>query len=131
MESKQIEDVPFEEVYEIEKYGRYYSDSKLWKKVERIAKKVGATVIRPVFILYYLLHDKDVPVTHKAYIVGALGYFIMPFDLIPEAVLSVVGFTDDIAVMAFVLRLVKDSITPEIRTKADLKVAELLRTHQV
>lgn len=131
MESKQIEDVPFEEVYEIEKYGRYYSDSKLWKKVERIAKKVGATVIRPVIILYYMLQDKNVPAAHKAYIVGALGYFVLPFDLIPEAVLSVVGFTDDIAVMAFVLRLVKDSITPEIRAKADLKVAELLRTHQV
>lgn len=53
MESKHIEDVPFEEVYEIEKYGRYYSDSKLWKKVERIAKKVGATVIRPV--LFYII----------------------------------------------------------------------------
>lgn len=131
MESKHIEDVPFEEIYEIRKYGTYYSDSKLWKKVERIAKKVGATVIRPVFILYYLLHDKNVPAVHKAYIVGALGYFILPFDLIPEAVLSVVGFTDDIAVMAFVLRLVKDSITPEIRAKADLKVAEWLRTHQV
>lgn len=131
MESKHIEDVPFQEVYEIEKYGTYYSDSKLWRKVERVAKKVGATVIRPVFLLYYLLHDKDVPVNHKAYIVGALGYFILPFDLLPEAVLSVLGFTDDVAVMALVLRLVKDSITPDIRAKADLKVAELLRTHQV
>lgn len=131
MESKRIEDVPFQEVYEIEKYGTYYSDSKLWRKVERVAKKVGATVIRPVFLLYYLLHDKNVPVNHKAYIVGALGYFILPFDLLPEAVLSVLGFTDDVAVMALVLRLVKDSITPEIRAKADLKVAELLRTHQV
>lgn len=131
MESNRIEDVPFQEVYEIEKYGTYYSDSKLWRKVERVAKKVGATVIRPVFLLYYLLHDKNVPVNHKAYIVGALGYFILPFDLLPEAVLSVLGFTDDVAVMALVLRLVKDSITPEIRAKADLKVVELLRTHQV
>lgn len=131
MESKHIEDVPFQEVYEIEKYGTYYSDSKLWRKVERVAKKVGATVISPVFLLYYLLHDKNVPVNHKAYIVGALGYFILPFDLLPEAVLSVLGFTDDVAVMALVLRLVKDSITPDIRAKADLKVAELLRTHQV
>lgn len=131
MKSKQVEDVPFEEVYEVEKYGTYYSDSKLWKKVERIAKKVGATVIRPVFLLYYLLHDKNVPVHHKAYIIGALGYFILPFDLIPEAVLSVVGFTDDIAVMAMVLRMVKESITPEIEAQADRKVSELLQTHEV
>lgn len=131
MKSKQVEDVPFEEVYEIEKYGRYYSDSKLWKKVERIAKKVGATVIRPVFLLYYLLQDKNVPVHHKAYIIGALGYFILPFDLIPEAVLSVIGYTDDIAVMAMALRAVKESITPEIEAQADRKVSELLRTHEV
>ena len=86
MDAKKIEEVPFEEVYEVEKYGTYYSENKFWQKVQRVAKKVGATVIRPVFQLYYLLHDKDVPLQHKAYIIGALGYFILPFDLIPEAV---------------------------------------------
>ena len=73
--------------------------------MQRIAKKVGATVIRPVFLLYYLLHDKDVPLHHKAYVIGALGYFILPFDLIPESILPVIGFTDDVAVMGLVLKL--------------------------
>lgn len=68
MDAKKIEEVPFEEVYEVEKYGTYYSENKFWQKVQRVAKKVGATVIRPVFQLYYLLHDKDVPLQHKAYI---------------------------------------------------------------
>ena len=119
MDAKKIEEVPFEEVYEVEKYGTYYSENKFWQKVQRVAKKVGATVIRPVFQLYYLLHDKDVPLQHKAYIIGALGYFILPFDLIPEGILPVIGFTDDVAVMGLVLKIVKDSITPEIRAKAD------------
>ena len=118
MDAKKIEEVPFEEVYEVEKYGTYYSENKFWQKVQRVAKKVGATVIRPVFQLYYLLHDKDVPLQHKAYIIGALGYFILPFDLIPEGLLPVIGFTDDVAVMGLVLKIVKDSITPEIRAKA-------------
>ena len=64
MDAKKIEEVPFEEVYEVEKYGTYYSENKFWQKVQRVAKKVGATVIRPVFQLYYLLHDKDVPLQH-------------------------------------------------------------------
>lgn len=51
MDAKKIEEVPFEEVYEVEKYGTYYSENKFWQKVQRVAKKVGATVIRPVFQL--------------------------------------------------------------------------------
>ena len=50
MDAKKIEEVPFEEVYEVEKYGTYYSENKFWQKVQRVAKKVGATVIRPVFM---------------------------------------------------------------------------------
>ena len=128
---KMIEEIPFEEVYEVKKYSTYYSENKFWQKVQRIAKKVGATVIRPVFLLYYLLHDKDVPLHHKAYVIGALGYFILPFDLIPESILPVIGFTDDVAVMGLVLKIVKDSVTPEIKAKADDKVMELLQTNKI
>lgn len=131
MHVNKIEDIPFEEVTEIQKYGSYYSDNRFWKKVLRIAKKVGATVLKPGFLLYYLLQDEKVPLKHKAYIVGALGYFILPFDFIPETIFPVLGFTDDIAVMTFVLNLVSEIITPEIKAKADAKVAELLQTKKV
>lgn len=125
MSAKQIEDVPFEEVREIQKYGTYYSERSFWKKIGRVTKKAGETVLRPVFTLYYLLQDDKVPLQHKAYIVGALGYFILPFDFIPESVLPIIGFTDDIAVMTFALKLVKDSITPEVRQKTDQKMLEI------
>lgn len=123
--------MPFEEVHEIEKYGTYYSDNRLWKKIERVAKKVGATVLLPVFTLYYMLQDDKVSLQHKAYIVGALGYFILPIDLIPDGILPVIGFTDDIAVMTLVLKLVKDSITPEIKARANQRVAEVMGTDNV
>lgn len=126
-----IEDVTYVEVHEIEKYGAHFSEEKFWKKVTKVARKVGATVLRPVFQLYYMLESETVPFKHKAYIVGALGYFILPFDLIPESVLPIIGFADDIAVMSFVLNLVKDSLTPELKAKADEKVAELLGTHKI
>lgn len=128
MNRDRIEDVPFKEVHEVEKYGTYYSDNRLWKKVERVAKKVGATVLLPVFTLYYMLQDDKVSLQHKAYIVGALGYFILPIDLIPDGILPVIGFTDDIAVMTLVLKLVKDSITPEIKVRANQRVAEIMGT---
>ena len=128
MSTNRIEDVPFEEVHEVQKYGTYYSDNRFWKKVERVAKKVGATVLLPVFTLYYMLQDDKVSLQHKAYIVGALGYFIMPIDLIPDGILPVIGFTDDIAVMTLVLKLVKDSITPEIKARANARVSEIIGT---
>ena len=131
MNTKRIEDVPFEEVHEVQKYGTYYSDNRFWKKVERVAKKVGATVLLPVFTLYYTLQDEKVPVKHKAYIIGALGYFILPVDLIPDGILPVIGFTDDIAVMTLVINLIKDSITPEIKARATGRVAEIMGTYQV
>lgn len=52
MDTRKIEDVPFEEVHEIQRYGTYFSEKSFWKKIERVAKKVGATVLRPVFTLY-------------------------------------------------------------------------------
>ena len=128
MSTNRIEDVPFEEVHEVQKYGTYYSDNRFWKKVERGAKKVGATVLLPVFTLYYMLQDDKVSLQHKAYIVGALGYFILPIDLIPDGILPVIGFTDDIAVMTLVLKLVKDSITPEIKARANARVSEIIGT---
>ena len=128
MSTNRIEDVPFEEVHEVQKYGTYYSDNRFWKKVERVAKKVGATVLLLVFTLYYMLQDDKVSLQHKAYIVGALGYFILPIDLIPDGILPVIGFTDDIAVMTLVLKLVKDSITPEIKARANARVSEIIGT---
>ena len=128
MSTNRIEDVPFEEVHEVQKYGTYYSDNRFWKKVERVAKKVGATVLLPVFTLYYMLQDDKVSLQHKAYIVGALGYFILPIDLIPDGILPVIGFSDDIAVMTLVLKLVKDSITPEIKARANARVSEIIGT---
>lgn len=128
METKKIEDVTYVEVHEIEKYGSHYSEEKFWKKITRIAKKAGATVLRPVFQLYYMLQSNEVPIKHKAYIVGALGYFILPFDIIPESILPLIGFADDIAVMAFVLKIVEESMTAEIKEMADTKVAQLLGT---
>jgi uncharacterized membrane protein YkvA (DUF1232 family) len=125
MEQK-IEEIPFEEVYEVEKYGTYYSEKRFWKKIKNVAKKLGATVLRPVFQLYYMLQSDSVPFKHKAYIIGALGYFILPLDFIPESIFPLIGYTDDLAVMTYVLKVVKDSITPEIKIQADTKLNELL-----
>ena len=54
---------------------------------------------------------------HKMIIIGALGYFILPIDLIPDFI-PVAGFTDDASALVACLKTVSDNVTPEVRTKA-------------
>lgn len=53
----------------------------------------------------------------------AWGYFILPFDLIPDVIIGL-GFTDDIAAITLAYNAVASSITPEIKEKTNMKLAE-------
>lgn len=57
-------------------------------------------------------------------LLGALAYFVAPFDVLP-AVILIVGFTDDAAVLATVFKMVWDSIQPEHRDVAREALARL------
>ena len=77
-----------------------YSDEGLMSKVKRVGKKMGSKLLYNVYVLYYVLKSRDVPVKVKAEILGALGYVLVPLDLIPDFI-PVAGFTDDLAAVAF------------------------------
>ena len=66
---------------------------------------VKALLLVPdVFILLVrLILDKEVPGSARAMIGGALAYFVLPFDLLPEALLGPAGFLDDLVLAAAVL----------------------------
>ena len=72
------------EIRDIERYRSNYSDKKLWNKVTTVAKKAGLKVTYAVLLLYYVAKYPNVSITEKAKIYGALGYFIVPFDFIPD-----------------------------------------------
>ena len=75
-------------------------------------------MLRQALTLYVLLKDKDVPKWIKASIIGALGYFIFPFDLIPDF-LPVAGYLDDVGLMAGLVRQLYVYTTPEVMEKVD------------
>ena len=68
-------------------------------------KGVKALLLVPdVFILLTRLTlDKSVPGPTRAMIGGALAYFLLPTDLLPEAILGGAGFMDDLVLAAAVL----------------------------
>lgn len=107
----------------IESYQSNYSESGLWKKVKSVAKKAGIKTIDMVLLLHYVLKSPDVPLEDKAKIYGALGYFILPIDLIPDFI-PAVGYSDDVAALAFALHAVWKNVTPEIKEQAQRKLRE-------
>lgn len=105
------------------KYQNEYSEEKLWDKLKKFAVKLGGKATYYALVLYYVLQSPDVTVSNKALILGALGYFILPIDLIPD-VIPALGFTDDAAALALAYKAVQASVTPEIEAKAQAKIDE-------
>ena len=108
-------------------YEQHYDDNNFWKKIRRIAAQVGAKVLYPALQLYFLLQSKDVPVKAKTLIIGALGYLILPADLVPDFI-PALGFTDDLTAIMLALRTVSKHLTPEINSQAKEQTDKLLNS---
>jgi uncharacterized membrane protein YkvA (DUF1232 family) len=110
--------------FENKDYSDQYSEDSLFKKIKKVAKNAGIKVIYYVLIAYYLLQKKDLPKKEKAIIIGALGYFIMPFDLVADPTLAV-GYVDDIGALALALGKVALYIDDDIKQKAKDKLRDI------
>lgn len=99
------------------------------KKSKAFLKKVGRVAARIPFArnalaMYYALIDSEIPMAQKAPIVGALAYFVLPIDLIPDFIMGV-GFADDAAVIATAFKAVQMIISDKHYAKADEFLAQL------
>ncbi|MBO4753645.1 MAG: DUF1232 domain-containing protein [Bacteroidales bacterium] len=100
---------------------KHYSEVGMWQKIMKVAKKAGIKVVYLALILYYTATASTTPMKQKGIIYGALGYFILPFDLIPDAI-PIVGYSDDLAALIACVGVVITCITPEIIQKAQDKL---------
>ncbi|MEA3228145.1 MAG: YkvA family protein [Campylobacterota bacterium] len=107
----------------MEKYKENYSDRALFKKLKSYAKVAGYEVIETVLKLYYAMQKPEIPTKAKAVIIGALGYFIFPIDLIPD-LLPVVGYGDDLTVLAGAVTVVASYIDKDVKEKAKAKMKD-------
>jgi uncharacterized membrane protein YkvA (DUF1232 family) len=81
-----------------------------WCKARRVAIKLPFA--RDLLAAYYCAFDHATPPHVRAALIGALVYFVMPIDAVPDVV-AVLGYTDDAAVLAGAIRLVAGHIRPE------------------
>lgn len=106
-------------------FAKYFSESKLVDKLQKTAKAAGATVLYPAMMLWKLFKSDSVPTGKKTLIIGALGYFILPIDLIPDALLGV-GYADDAAALMACLKAVLENITTDIPVEAKKELHGLM-----
>ena len=98
---------------------------RFWGKFKRVAARLPFA--EDILSAYYCAFDRETPRHVLAALLGAIAYFILPFDFIPD-MLPVLGFTDDAAVLATAIRLVAAHITPEHREAARARLKRITET---
>ncbi len=86
-----------------------------WPKFRRFAARLPFA--EDLVAAYFCAFDRETPRRVQVALIGALAYFVLPFDFIPD-MLPVIGFTDDAAVLATAVRLVAAHIAPRHREAA-------------
>ena len=100
-----------------------YTEAGFWSKAASIMRSAGRTVLEPAFLLYYAAQRPETPAWAKGVVYGALAYLILPLDAIPDAI-PVLGFTDDLGVIAAAVTTIAAHIDDDVRRKAREKQRE-------
>src|SRR5271155_5373903 len=93
-----------------------------WKKLRGLAARLPFA--EDLIAAHYCAFDRQTPLHVKAVLVGALAYFVLPTDFIPD-VLPVIGYTDDAGVLATAVKLVASHIAPDHREAAQRALARM------
>jgi len=86
-----------------------------WHKARSTLGRVPFT--EDAVAAFYCASDSATPLPIRATLFGALAYFVLPFDAIPDLLLGL-GFTDDAAIMVAAFTAARMHITEEHRTRA-------------
>ena len=98
-------------------YVKNFSEEGFWVKVGKVVKSAGLEVIYKALQLYYATRNPKCPAGVKAAIFAALGYFILPLDVVPDFIPGV-GFADDLAALGAALVMAQAYVDIGVKTKA-------------
>jgi uncharacterized membrane protein YkvA (DUF1232 family) len=96
-----------------------------WRKLKRVVAQIPFA--EDLLAAYFCAMDRATPAYVRAVLLGALAYFILPLDVVPDVV-ALVGFTDDAAVLAAAIAAVRNHFRPEHRARARAALADGLET---
>jgi uncharacterized membrane protein YkvA (DUF1232 family) len=93
-----------------------------WPKLQQSLARIPFA--DQVLAAWYCATDANTPLRVKGTLFGALAYFILPFDIIPDVILGL-GFTDDLAVLMTAMTLVRNHVTQDHLDRATATVTRL------
>ncbi len=96
-----------------------------WSKAKRVVARLPFA--EDLLAAYYCAFDRATPLQVRATLLGALAYFVLPFDFLPD-LLPIIGFTDDAAVLFAAVRMVAGHMRPEHRDAARAALAQMKET---
>jgi len=99
-------------------------ERQFWKKLGRVL--AYAPFAEDLVAAWYCAKDPATPAHVRALLWGAVGYFVMPADLVPDYIVAL-GFTDDAAVIAMVMSLLGRHVAPRHRDAAADRIETLRR----
>lgn len=102
---------------EKEEYKKEYNEKSFFDKLKKGLKVVGVKGVYMLLLLYNTLQRKDIPPKEKSIIIGALGYFILPLDALPD-ITPIVGYSDDIFALGMAILKVMPYIDDEMKEKS-------------
>lgn len=86
-----------------------------WAKLKRVGRRVPFA--EDILAAYYCTLDPATPSRVRFVLLGAIAYFVMPFDAVADF-LPILGYADDAALIAAAISQVAGSIKEEHRDKA-------------
>ena len=101
--------------------------AKFWPTVKKALRAIP--FMDEVVAAYFAMLDPNTPTAARLTLIGALAYFVLPFDLVPDFILGV-GFLDDASILAAAIASVRSSITEDHRAAARQALADNPETAQ-
>ena len=92
-----------------------------WPKLKKSLASVPFA--EEVIAAYYCAIDRRTPTRVRGVLLAALAYFVMPIDFLPD-MFVLVGFTDDVAVLAAAFRMIQGHIADRHYEAADLALMD-------
>jgi len=110
--------------HELEKLRRDQArvESGFWGKMRRTLARVP--FVDELVAAYYCATDPATPLRAKAVLYGALAYFVLPIDIVPDFIF-LFGFTDDAAVLYAAIRTVRAYMNESHRLQARAAIDRL------
>ena len=98
-------------------------ERRFWRKLRRVVAKVP--FVEDLLAAYFCAVDRHTPTYVRGVLLGAVAYFVLPADMIPD-LLAPLGFTDDASVIAAALAAVGSHLQPRHRDQARHRLQQLI-----